>query len=101
MLVGLKGDLTRQVQSETARSFATQSGYMYFEASAKSGQKDVNEVFCVSAAKALGIPLPPPPVSAANPLLMHQIVLKMPTRLLPSARLPLDVPIYKFSIDLK
>ncbi|KAL5110382.1 Ras-related protein RABF2b [Taenia crassiceps] len=61
VLVGLKGDMTRRVQSETARSFATQNGYMYFEASAKSGQKDVNEVFCVSAAKALGIPLPPPP----------------------------------------
>ncbi|VDM30833.1 unnamed protein product [Hydatigera taeniaeformis] len=71
VLVGLKGDLTRQVQLETARSFATQNGYMYFEASAKTGQKDVNEVFCRSAAKALDIPLPPPPVSATTFLCSH------------------------------
>lgn len=54
--------MQRQIQQETARSFATQCGYMYFEASAKSGQKEVNEVFCVGAAKALDIPLPAPKV---------------------------------------
>ena len=64
IIVGLKTDLNRVVQHETAQSFATQKGYMYFEASAKSGQKAVNEVFCVGAAKVLGIPLPTPEVSA-------------------------------------
>ncbi|VDD80923.1 unnamed protein product [Mesocestoides corti] len=62
VLVGLKTDLTRQVQAEAARSFATQNDFMYIEASSKNKPKEVAEVFKLTAAKSLGIPLPPPPV---------------------------------------
>nr|CDS26400.1 ras protein RABF2b [Hymenolepis microstoma] len=61
VLVGCKTDLNRVIQVETARNFATQNGYIYFEVSSKSNQKGVNEVFTVAAAKALGIPIPAPP----------------------------------------
>ncbi len=63
ILVGTKTDGQRQVQTETARSFATQQGFIYMEASAKSNAKSVGEVFKMAAAKSLGIPLPEPPVS--------------------------------------
>ncbi|KAM7537034.1 hypothetical protein Aperf_G00000071309 [Anoplocephala perfoliata] len=60
ILVGLKTDLNRTVQAEAARTFATHNDYMYYEASAKNNQKEVNEIFLVAAAKALGITIPAP-----------------------------------------
>ncbi|VUZ49474.1 unnamed protein product [Hymenolepis diminuta] len=73
MLVGCKTDLKRVIQTETARNFATQNGYIYYEVSSKGNQKEVNEVFHVAAAKALGITIPPPPVSLDNYLLIQDI----------------------------
>ncbi|VDO07013.1 unnamed protein product [Rodentolepis nana] len=73
VLVGCKSDLKRVIQLETARNFATQNGYIYFDVSSKSNQKEINEVFNVAAAKALGIPIPAPPVSSQSDMLIWYI----------------------------